>query len=58
MWDRVNVSFFLNMLLVNLILYREWDKSGGVVGLGGMGDVNETHRGNSGCVIIYKPGNF
>lgn len=36
----------------------EWDKVGGLVGQGGTANLETTHKGNSGCVRIYKPGHY
>lgn len=36
----------------------EWDKTGGMVGQGGQGDINKTNSGNNGCVRIFKPGHY
>eukprot|EP00595_Chromulina_sp_UTEXLB2642_P002328 CAMPEP_0196765016 /NCGR_PEP_ID=MMETSP1095-20130614/7395_1 /TAXON_ID=96789 ORGANISM="Chromulina nebulosa, Strain UTEXLB2642" /NCGR_SAMPLE_ID=MMETSP1095 /ASSEMBLY_ACC=CAM_ASM_000446 /LENGTH=1218 /DNA_ID=CAMNT_0042122169 /DNA_START=3024 /DNA_END=6677 /DNA_ORIENTATION=+ len=33
----------------------DWDKVGGIVGQGGLGNAETTHSGNNGCVRIFKP---
>lgn len=36
----------------------DWDKIGGLVGEGGIGDSEKTRSGNNGCVRIFKPGHY
>ena len=37
---------------------REWDKTGGLVGQGGIGNAEVTKPGNNGGVRIFKPGHY
>ena len=36
----------------------DWDRTGGLVGEGALGDKHTTRPGNSGCCRIFKPGYF
>jgi hypothetical protein len=36
----------------------DWDKVGGLVGQGGIGDLTSTMNGNNGAIRIIKPGHY